>query len=254
MLKLEDEDTNEIYLTRFPSGEGKWQVSTDGGRDPRWSADGDRIYYRQGQDLMEVPVSGGASPSLGQPRKLFSWEAIGRGFDLTPDGERFAAVVDRGIRGSDDVETRLEIRNAGDGSVSEAWLREWVDPAIDSDTLISQLTMAGLEVDGWRDAAPALSGVVVADVVGVDNSPLAVKVCRKRGVRRCEVTTFARALSPGHGLGPPFDTVLMMGNNFGLVANERRCRWLLRRLRNLMPPTGRIVAQSTGWPRVCSTP
>ena len=60
--------------------------------------------------------------------------------------------------------------------ISESWLREWVDPAIDSDTLMSQLTMAGLEVDGWRDAAPALEGVVVADVVSVEQHPNADKL------------------------------------------------------------------------------
>ena len=62
--------------------------------------------------------------------------------------------------------------------ISESWLREWVDPAIDSDTLMSQLTMAGLEVDGWRDAAPALDGVVVADVVKVEQHPNADKLSR----------------------------------------------------------------------------
>jgi phenylalanyl-tRNA synthetase beta chain len=36
--------------------------------------------------------------------------------------------------------------------ISENWLREWADPAIDSDALISQLTMAGLEVEGSRRA------------------------------------------------------------------------------------------------------
>ena len=40
--------------------------------------------------------------------------------------------------------------------ISENWLREWVDPEIDTETLISQLTMAGLEVEGWKPAAPGL--------------------------------------------------------------------------------------------------
>ena len=30
---------------------------------------------------------------------------------------------------------------------SEQWLREWVDPAIDTDQLVEQITLAGLEVD-----------------------------------------------------------------------------------------------------------
>ena len=40
---------------------------------------------------------------------------------------------------------------------SELWLREWVNPAIDSDALCSQITMAGLEVDGTEKVAGALT-------------------------------------------------------------------------------------------------
>jgi len=36
----------------------------------------------------------------------------------------------------------------------------------------------------------------------------------------------------------------MYGNNFGLFANRRRARWLLRRLRNLTSPEARIIAES----------
>ena len=44
---------------------------------------------------------------------------------------------------------------------NEAWLREWVNPAVDTDTLVQQLTMAGLEVDAVEPAAPGFTGVVV---------------------------------------------------------------------------------------------
>ncbi len=60
--------------------------------------------------------------------------------------------------------------------ISESWLREWSDPAVDSETLIGQLTMAGLEVEGWRNAAPELAGVVVAEVVSVEKHPNADKL------------------------------------------------------------------------------
>jgi len=59
---------------------------------------------------------------------------------------------------------------------SEAWLREWVNPAIDSATLAEQLTMAGLEVDSVEPAAPAFSGVVVGHVLGVAPHPDADKL------------------------------------------------------------------------------
>ena len=59
---------------------------------PTWSHAGDRIFYSQGQDLMEVSVSGGASPRLSQPSKLFTWETISRGFDVTADGKQFVMI------------------------------------------------------------------------------------------------------------------------------------------------------------------
>ena len=64
--------------------------------------------------------------------------------------------------------------------VSESWLREWVNPAINTTELTEQLTMAGLEVDGVEDAAPACSGIVVAQIVDYIPHPDAdkLKVCQ----------------------------------------------------------------------------
>ena len=39
---------------------------------------------------------------------------------------------------------------------SEAWLREWVDPNMSTETLVHELTMAGLEVDGFEPVAPKI--------------------------------------------------------------------------------------------------
>jgi len=59
---------------------------------------------------------------------------------------------------------------------SEAWLREWVNPAIDSATLADQLTMAGLEVDAVQPAAAPFSGVVIGQVRAVAQHPDADKL------------------------------------------------------------------------------
>jgi SAM-dependent methyltransferase len=78
-------------------------------------------------------------------------------------------------------------------------------------------------------------------VVGVDISPLAVQVCRARRLRD------ARVLPIG-GVGPSlgvFDTVLMLGNNFGLFGGFERARTLLRRLASVARPGTRIIAEST---------
>ncbi|MEX1196949.1 MAG: phenylalanine--tRNA ligase subunit beta [Pseudohongiellaceae bacterium] len=63
---------------------------------------------------------------------------------------------------------------------SEQWLREWIDLPVDRDTLMSQLTMAGLEVDGCEPVAAGFEGVVVAEILSVDRHPEADKLslCR----------------------------------------------------------------------------
>ncbi len=59
---------------------------------------------------------------------------------------------------------------------SERWLREWVDPPVDTAGLVQQLTMAGLEVDGYESAAASFSGVVVGRVAAVEPHPNADKL------------------------------------------------------------------------------
>jgi SAM-dependent methyltransferase len=78
------------------------------------------------------------------------------------------------------------------------------------------------------------------DVLGIDVSPLAVKVARSRGVRRARVmpvTAVSRRLGT-------FGTILMFGNNFGLFGGERRARWLLGRFRGITDEDGRIIVES----------
>ena len=63
---------------------------------------------------------------------------------------------------------------------SEAWLREWVNPKLDTQQLAEQLTMAGLEVDSVEPVAAGFSGVVVAEVLSVETHPDAdkLRVCQ----------------------------------------------------------------------------
>jgi len=65
---------------------------------------------------------------------------------------------------------------------SERWLREWVDPDVDSATLCEQLTNAGLEVDGVSPAGSDCAGVVVGEVLSVAPHPHATRLTV------CEVT------------------------------------------------------------------
>jgi phenylalanyl-tRNA synthetase beta chain len=62
----------------------------------------------------------------------------------------------------------------------ESWLREFCNPAIDSATLANVLTMAGMEVEESRPAAPPFTGVVVGEVLAVARHPNAdrLSVCQ----------------------------------------------------------------------------
>jgi phenylalanyl-tRNA synthetase beta chain len=62
----------------------------------------------------------------------------------------------------------------------ESWLREFCDPPISTAELAQRLTMAGLEVEAMRPAAPPFHGVVVAEVLAVEPHPNAdrLRVCR----------------------------------------------------------------------------
>lgn len=79
------------------------------------------------------------------------------------------------------------------------------------------------------------------EVVGIDISPKAVETARARGVKDAQVHAAVQVSAAALG---PFDTIALFGNNFGLLADRRRGRWLLRRFASMTRTGGRIVATS----------
>jgi phenylalanyl-tRNA synthetase beta chain len=86
---------------------------------------------------------------------------------------------------------------------SESWLREWVNPAISSDELAHQITMAGLEVDAVEPVAGKFSGVLIGEVVECGPHPDADKL---------QVTKI--------NLGPDFND----GELVDIVCGAKNCR------------------------------
>ena len=78
------------------------------------------------------------------------------------------------------------------------------------------------------------------DVLGMDNSPLAIQTCQQRGLKNTIVTSITQLNSK---IGT-FDTILMMGHNFGLVGNYKRAKWLLRRFTAMTTDTAKIIAET----------
>lgn len=84
--------------------------------------------------------------------------------------------------------------------LSESWLREWVDPPLESPALYEQLTMAGIEVKGSEPVAEAFSGVCVGEVLAVARHPDAerLSVCEvSDGDRAVTVVCGAPNVGPG---------------------------------------------------------
>jgi cyclopropane fatty-acyl-phospholipid synthase-like methyltransferase len=76
--------------------------------------------------------------------------------------------------------------------------------------------------------------------VGIDVSPLAREICRRRGAKDTRLMSISQ-LSRKVGI---FDTIVMYGNNFGLFGNPKRAKWLLKKFYGMTSPDVRIIAET----------
>jgi len=104
----------EIYVLSFPGGDGKRQVSANGGQQARWRSDGRELYYVEGDTLMAVSVSTESAFTLGQPQRLFeapgfalAGVGVSGDYDVSADGERFLTVAP--VEGADSAPTTIRI-------------------------------------------------------------------------------------------------------------------------------------------------
>ena len=63
---------------------------------------------------------------------------------------------------------------------SESWLRQYVNPSLDSDALGHAMTMAGLEVEEQHSVAPVFTKIVIAQILSAEQHPDAdrLRVCK----------------------------------------------------------------------------
>ena len=92
--------------------------------------------------------------------------------------------------------------------ISEKWLREWVNPSVSTDELVEQITMAGLEVDGTEGVAGEFTGVIVGEILSVEQHPDAdkLRVCQVAGGEEV-VQVVCGAPNARAGIKIPFATV-----------------------------------------------
>jgi SAM-dependent methyltransferase len=160
---------------------------------------------------------------------------------LTPEQDAFGQVLLAGLRG----ECAREIIERDDGlfdvgpgpalyfSEHDSWPRSVRDAM-----RLVQGRVLDVGCGAGRHALYLQS--LGHDVLGTDISPGALEVCRARGLRETllvSITGLSRRLGE-------FDTILMLGNNFGLCGSPRRARWLMTRFRSMTSPEACIIAQS----------
>jgi serine/threonine-protein kinase len=79
----------EIFVQSYPSG-SRWQITSNGGTEPRWTSGGRELVYRSGGTIFGVPIN--LQPfSAGPSQTLFNVPSL-LGFDVTADGKRFVIV------------------------------------------------------------------------------------------------------------------------------------------------------------------
>ncbi len=73
----DESGTPEVFLKSYPGGEGRWQVSANGGTRPVWNATGDRLYYATSEMIYEVEVQLSPTVRLSNPKLLFDTPRLG---------------------------------------------------------------------------------------------------------------------------------------------------------------------------------
>ena len=84
--------TTEVYVQAFPQLGRKSQISSGGGRSPRWSRDGREVFYRGENSFFVVRIASGQGLSVAAPELLFRNPNV-RGYDVATDREGFVAVL-----------------------------------------------------------------------------------------------------------------------------------------------------------------
>jgi hypothetical protein len=89
----------EVYVRPFQAGAtGLYQISDNGGQNPKWSRDGREIFYASGtNELIRVAVGAGPTFTFSDQRVLFPLAAV-LDWDVAPGGQRFIVVREREAR------------------------------------------------------------------------------------------------------------------------------------------------------------
>ncbi len=88
---------NEVYVQPFPALDSLISISNDGGAEPVWAPDGQKLYYRKNTKLMAATFQIKPSFRVGLPVNVFEGpylegQDFGRNYDISHDGEKFIMI------------------------------------------------------------------------------------------------------------------------------------------------------------------
>ena len=89
----------QVYVQSYPPGNGKWQISTDGGAQAMWAPNGRELFFLSGNRMMAAEVEPGPTFKAGTPRALFEMPLAETAPDdpsryaVTPDARRFLVLT-----------------------------------------------------------------------------------------------------------------------------------------------------------------
>jgi len=111
----DDPGQPDVFLARYPGGAGQWQVSSEGGRRPRWASNTGELFYIAGsgpsrRGMVAVAIDPTRDPPVGPSTRLFDidprWLRFGEmPYDVAPDGTRF--LMAREATGADTKPARM---------------------------------------------------------------------------------------------------------------------------------------------------
>ena len=95
-LVSDESGQNEVYVHAYPDAHRRWTISSAGGTEPTWSADGSELFYRNGDAMMVVALETEPELDPGVPRalfrKAFRMSPVLTNYDVSSDGQRFVMV------------------------------------------------------------------------------------------------------------------------------------------------------------------
>ncbi len=119
--RTDESGEDQVFVREFPEGNGRWQVSTNGGVQPRWSHDGTELFFVDGNALMAAKVTTTPSFAVGEVRGLFDDPYLGRSswdYDVSEDG-RFVMV--------EEIVPEGESRRKPSIHITQNWYEEFRD-------------------------------------------------------------------------------------------------------------------------------